>query len=106
MMETARRASANAALSADAATGARHAQARAEERRGALDNTVTAMRGIGAGALKVAKAISVIRAIAFQTDLLTLNAAVRAVRAVRARGLRDHGGGGSDPRASLPRRSA
>lgn len=103
MMETARRASANAALSADAATGARHAQARAEERRGALDNTVTAMRGIGAGALKVAKAISVIRAIAFQTDLPTLNAAVRAVR---ARGLRDHGGGGSDPRASLPRRSA
>jgi methyl-accepting chemotaxis protein len=45
----------------------------------------------------------VIRAIAFQTDLLTLNAAVRAVR---ARGLRDHGGGGSDPRASLPRRGA
>jgi hypothetical protein len=31
---------------------------------------------------------------------------VRAVRAVRARGLRDHGGGGSDPRASLPRRGA
>jgi methyl-accepting chemotaxis protein len=100
MMETARRASANAALSADAATGARHAQARAEERRGVLDNTVTAMRGIGAGALKVAKVVGVIRAIAFQTDLLTLNAAVRAVR---ARGLRDHGGGGSDPRASLPR---
>jgi methyl-accepting chemotaxis protein len=45
----------------------------------------------------------VIRAIAFQTDLLTLNAAVRAVR---ARGLRDHGGGGSDPRAALPRRGA
>jgi methyl-accepting chemotaxis protein len=103
MMETARRASANAALSADAATGARHAQARAEERRGVLDNTVTAMRGIGAGALKVAKVVGVIRAIAFQTDLLTLNAAVRAVR---ARGLRDHGGGGSDPRAALPRRGA
>lgn len=68
-----------------------------------LDNTVTAMRGIGAGALKVAKVVGVIRAIAFQTDLLTLNAAVRAVR---ARGLRDHGGGGSDPRASLPRRGA
>jgi methyl-accepting chemotaxis protein len=65
-----------------------------------LDNTMTAMRGIGAGALKVAKVVGVIRAIAFQTDLLTLNAAVRAVR---ARGLRDHGGGGSDPRASLPR---
>jgi methyl-accepting chemotaxis protein len=103
MMETARRASANAALSADAATGARHAQARAEERRGVLDNTVTAMRGIGAGALKVAKVVGVIRAIAFQTDLLTLNAAVRAVR---ARGLRDHGGGGSDPRAALLRRGA
>ena len=103
MMETARRASANAALSADAATGARHAQARAEEWRGVLDNTMTAMRGIGAGALKVAKVVGVIRAIAFQTDLLTLNAAVRAVR---ARGLRDHGGGGSDPRASLPRRGA
>ena len=82
--EIASSAEANARSAAETDAAAGEMTAEAGQARGVLDGTVAAMRDIEAHAKEIEAIVDVIEDIAFQTNLLSLNASVEAARAGEA----------------------
>ncbi|MEM1430912.1 MAG: methyl-accepting chemotaxis protein [Pseudomonadota bacterium] len=84
MTEIASSAESNAASAAETDTAATRMNDEADRARGVLESTVSAMRDIQHGSKEIEAIVDVIEDIAFQTNLLSLNASVEAARAGEA----------------------
>ena len=84
MSEIASSADSNARAAADTDAEASAMTDEAEQARGVLDSTVAAMRDIEEHSKEIEAIVDVIEEIAFQTNLLSLNASVEAARAGEA----------------------
>jgi methyl-accepting chemotaxis protein len=84
MTEIASSADSNARAAADTDAEASAMNEEAEQARGVLDSTVAAMRDIEEHSKEIEAIVDVIEEIAFQTNLLSLNASVEAARAGEA----------------------